>query len=304
VLADSEAQTSKQEKLIEELTKRLEEVQAKADEAERLKDQVDEYKHAAERLRKVEAQNEKYRKKLDEGAEARQMLQTLEDQNLDLLEKNSQLEEEYRKVSAFQGLMDTYKAQIADLENKNRVHSKELQETRYKLDESRRRLQAETDEVERGRDSITLLEERIQELEVSGRKRLSLSEKKGAFTNGKNGALNPEDEMDDQDAADLSGIANEMDDAVRGTTTTQLKLEIRRLRRELQAAQSNKADASKIDVLQHLLDESQKMKARYEQDYLAEHREKLVALGKLEEIRAGKSDTGDGCVFERIWFPL
>ena len=109
--------------------KRLEEVQAKADEADRLKDQVDEYRHATEKLRKVEAQNEKYRKKLDEAAEARQMLQTLEDQNLDLLEKNSQLEEEYRKVSAFQGLMDTYKAQIEELESKNRVSCKQLQET-------------------------------------------------------------------------------------------------------------------------------------------------------------------------------
>ena len=139
-----------------------------------------------------------------------------------------------------------------------------------------------------------MLEERIQELEITGRKRQSLNGKqKQGQPNGKDDTASG-DEKDDDDAADLSGMANEMDDAVRGTTTTQLKLEIRRLRRDLQAAQSNKADASKIEVLQHLLDDSQKMKARYEQDYLTEHREKLVALGQLEEIRAGKSDLGDG----------
>ena len=46
-------------------------------------------------------------------------------------------------------------------------------------------------------------------------------------------------------------------------------------------------------VLENLLDDANRMKARYESDYLAAHREQLVLQQKLEEIRSGKS-MGDG----------
>ena len=76
---------------VTDLTKKLEELQTKADETDRLKDQVDEcasvierekmvanaiqrYKHASDKLRKTENVMEKYKKKLQEGADLRLQL--------------------------------------------------------------------------------------------------------------------------------------------------------------------------------------------------------------------------------------
>ena len=52
-------------------SRKIDELQLHADEAVRLKDQVDEYRHAAEKLSKTENVMEKYKKKLEEGAELR-----------------------------------------------------------------------------------------------------------------------------------------------------------------------------------------------------------------------------------------
>ena len=83
------------------------------------------------------------------------------------------------------------------------------------------------------------------------------------------------------------------DSALAGTTMTDLKLQVRKLQRELEAVRKNEADASRVLVLEDLLEDANRMKARYEADYLAAHREKLVLQNDLEEIRSGKA-LGDG----------
>ncbi|TFY75638.1 hypothetical protein EWM64_g8376 [Hericium alpestre] len=71
-LALSESELDKHTGLVSDLTRRVDELQGKADEAARLKDQLDEYRHAADRLAKTENVMEKYKKKLQEGADLRQ----------------------------------------------------------------------------------------------------------------------------------------------------------------------------------------------------------------------------------------
>ncbi len=75
---------------------------------------------------------------------------------------------------------------------------------------------------------------------------------------------------------------------------TDLKIQVRKLARELEAAKANKADQSRLIVLENLLEDAQRMKARYEADYLRENRDKMVLQNQLEAIRSGKSDLGDG----------
>ena len=99
---------------------------------------------------------------------------------------------------------------------------------------------------------------------------------------------------DDDDLVDKS-FGEELDNALHGTTMTDLKLQVRKLQRELEAVRKNEADASRVLVLENLLEDANRMKARYEADYLAAHREKLILQNDLEEIRSGKS-MGDGCV--------
>jgi protein HOOK3 len=101
------------------------------------------------------------------------------------------------------------------------------------------------------------------------------------------------DADDDEDDPKTHGLGGELDDAISGTTMTDLKLQVRKLKRELEAVRKNEADASRILVLENLLEDANRMKTRYETDYLAAQREKLVLQRDLEEIRSGKS-MGDG----------
>ena len=84
----TEAELDKQTGVISELTRKVDELQVTADLAAHLKDQVDEYvtptcrrvtglkpsryRHAADKLQKTENVMEKYKKKLQEGADLRQ----------------------------------------------------------------------------------------------------------------------------------------------------------------------------------------------------------------------------------------
>ena len=276
----------------------MEELQVKADEAVRLKDQVDEYRHAADKLQKTENVMEKYKKKLEESADLRRNVKALEDQNATLVDQNAALEEEYRKVSAFKPLMESYKNQITELETKNSSRTKEIDALKYELDQSKARLKVAAEERVRDSEALELYQERVRELEAP---RSAIPKTPNSATSpdgfnstaGVSGSLEGELRASEDDAADVQGLGGELDDALTGTTMTDLKLQIRKLKRDLEAARKNQAEASRILVLENLLEDANRMKARYETDYLQAHREKLVLQTELEEIRSGRA-LGDG----------
>ncbi|KAJ7632297.1 HOOK protein-domain-containing protein [Roridomyces roridus] len=298
-LAIAESDLDKHVHLVTDLTKRNEELQVQADEAVRLKDKVDEYRHAADKLQKTENVIEKYKKKLQESAELRQNVKALEKQNADLVDTNASLEEEYRKVAAFKPLMESYKSQIAELETKHSARAQEIDTLKFELGESKNKLKIATDERERDSETLELYQERVRELELSSQRPVGTTSKKPADADGAADEAEPESlvtlggELDDSDDHAGQGLGGELDDAISGTTMTDLKLQIRKLKRELEAVKKNEADASRVLVLENLLEDANRMKSRYENDYLTAHREKLVLQRDLEEIRSGKS-MGDG----------
>ncbi|KAJ3563188.1 hypothetical protein NP233_g9106 [Leucocoprinus birnbaumii] len=306
-LAMAESELDKHTNLVTELTKKIDELQVKADEATRLKDQVDEYRHAADKLQKTENVMEKYKKKLQEGADLRQHVKSLEKQNADLVDKNATLEEEYRKVAAFKPLMESYKNQIADLEGKNSQRSQEIDTLKFQLDQARTKLKIVEEERSKDRETMELYQERVKELEANPtntrpsrqvRREMEIAETATGDTPGLTGeprsadVKSGDEESEDEDD-NVQGLGGELDDALTGTTMTDLKLQIRKLQRELEGVRKNEADASRLLVLENLLEDANRMKTRYENDYLAAHREKLILQRDLEEIRSGKS-MGDG----------
>ena len=167
---------------------------------------------------------------------------------------------------------------------------------KFELEQARTLLKISAEERQKDNEALELYQERVRELELSAARPLSkalLSPSNGEASNMSEfteaemlGTPTEEDDVD-------RGLGGELDDALSGRTMTDLKLEIRRLKRDLEAAKTNQTDTSRILVLENLLDDANRMKARYEADYLAAHREKLVLQRDLEEIRSGKS-MGDG----------
>ncbi|OSD02786.1 HOOK-domain-containing protein [Trametes coccinea BRFM310] len=303
-LAMAETELDKQTVLVTDLTRKVDELQARADEAARLKDQLDEYRHAADKLQKTENVMEKYKKKLQEAADMRQQVKALEKQNAELVDKNAALEEEYRKVAAFKPLMESYKSQIAELETKSSARSKEIDELKFELDQTKTKLRVTLEERAKDSETLELYQERVRELELTSQRPVAASRARPQPNGDAEGNMTEFTEAellgdgavrrDDVDVdSDIAGLGEELDSAITGTTMTDLKLQVRKLQRELEAVRKNEADASRVLVLENLLEDANRMKARYEADYLAAHREKLVLQNELEEIRSGKA-LGDG----------
>ncbi|KAN0062801.1 hypothetical protein ACQY0O_004621 [Thecaphora frezii] len=323
-LAAVENDHEKLNKANADLARRADELQRKADEGSRYKDQLDEFKHAADKLQKAENAIEKYKKKLEEGADIRRQLKALEDQNADLVNRNASLEDEYKRVSAFKPLMDSYKTQIVELESKASNLQRDLNTSKYEREQVLSRLRANEEQRAKEKEEMELYQDRIRELELGGgdgsgkRKKKAAAAAAGAAAstsadrggeiamNGAEGLVAANDSFaeaeaaaagaddDDDDDEDEADLTSELDDALTGTTMTDLKIRVRKLSRELEAAQANKADQSRILVLENLLEDAQRMKSRYESDYLREHREKMILQSQIEAIRSGKSDLGDG----------
>ncbi|KAL7414007.1 HOOK-domain-containing protein [Mrakia frigida] len=290
-LGETEMALEKQNGNLESMTRRIDELNANASEATKLRDQLDEYRHAADRLQKSENANKKLNKKLEESADFRRQIKALEDENANLVDKNASLEEDYRKVSSLKPLADSYKTQLSDLELRERAKSKENTELKFELDRVRSQLHSAEVELANNREEIGLNQERVRELELVSPSRPSRSRTTTNGDSAEPGMLLEDGHEGDDEL--LGSMGGELDDAMQGTTKTDLKLQVRRLQRELDAARNNKADGSRVLVLENLLDDAKKMKERYEQDYLGAHKANLGLQAQLEAIRSGKA-LGDG----------
>lgn len=245
---------------------------AKADDAVRLKDKLDEYKHAVEKLQKTENVIEKYKKKLEEGADLRRQMKIVEDQNQELLGRNKEIEEEYRKVLAFKTLMESYKDQILALETKNSTLAKDKNTIEYGAQRQYQQLQQMEADRTRDAEQIQLLEDKVRELEFSGGLGVPLS-----------------NDLQDMETDDMeSSLMGQQNTSY----TTELKLKISKLEREIQTLREEKQEegGSKMTVLEHLLEDANRLKTKYEQEYLEEHQAKMVLQVELDRIRGGRGD--------------
>ena len=207
------------------------------------------------------------------------------------MDKNASLEEEYRKIATFKPLMESYKNQIADLETKTSARTQENETLKFELDQALKKLKIISEERTKDSETLELYQERLRELEL---RKLASATKEIKSGREVNDAMpeSAEGELPSEDDSD-QGLGSELDNAITGTTMTDLKLQIRRLKREVESIRKNEADGSRILVLENLLDDARRMKTRYEAEYLAARREVLVLQRHLEEIRSGKS-FGDG----------
>jgi len=189
--------------------------------------------------------------------------------------------------------MESYKNQISELEGKVAGRTQELETVKFELEQTRTKLRITSEERAKDSEMLELYQERMRELELSSHRAPRTSQ----VDDAREGAARNVDEFTEEELVGEESFAlnEELDDAITGTTMTDLKLQIRKLQRELQSTKQNEADASRILVLENLLDDANRMKSRYEADYLAAHREKLMLQRDLEEIRSGKA-LGDGYV--------
>ncbi|KAJ2323934.1 hypothetical protein GGI00_005479, partial [Coemansia sp. RSA 2681] len=165
---DAERVRREQAAAIADLSRRLAEAADAKDEAVRLRDQLQEHRHAAERLAKSEHVIEKYKKKLEESTDLRRQVRQLEEQLAQAQDRSRQIEDEYRRVAQRRPAMDSYRDEHAQLEARHAAAAAELAQAAERL----RRLEDDKarlcEDKQRDQDLILSLEEALRELELRG----------------------------------------------------------------------------------------------------------------------------------------
>ncbi|KAI9358583.1 hypothetical protein DFJ73DRAFT_757870 [Zopfochytrium polystomum] len=234
------------------------ELAKKTEENTRLKDQLDEFRHFADKLQKSEAMIEKYKKRMEESADLRRQIKLVETQNQQMLERNNQLEEEYRKLSSFKPLMETYKEQIGSMEGKNSALMVENSKLDFELKELKIKLERMDAQRKADADQMQLLEDQVRELELNSSTPVS------------GGSL----------GSDLTSSVN-----------TALRARVAQLERDLERA-SKDDKAERIKSLESALDDATRMKEKFEMDYMQSFQKNLALENEMKQLRSLASSDG------------
>lgn len=208
-------------------------------------------------------------------------MKILEDQNHNLMENNQKIEDEYRNVLAFKTLMDSYKDQVAMLETKNRELVREKNKLEYDYDQQAKKIELfEADKV-RDEERIQSLEDQLQETQLGMNPIIERPNVEGGAA--------VDNEYMDIDDYDLN---DNLEDALKESNVTELKLSKRRLERQVKKLQEEKSagGGQKVVVLQHLLEDANRLKAKFEKNYLDVSQERDILQSDMARIREGIPD--------------
>ncbi|KAI9209772.1 HOOK protein-domain-containing protein [Polychytrium aggregatum] len=238
---------------INDLIRKLDDTKKLADEASILRDQVEEFGHLADRLQKSEAMLEKYKKRLEESADLRKQMRSVEDQNNLLNQRIVQLEDDNRKMIAFRSLMDTYKEQIGTLEQKNSTLQVDNSRLDFELKDARGKV--ERLELERREDMerISNLEDQLREVELGGTSTHALSK-------------------------DLESTPD--------TNVPALHRRIAELQNQVEHLKSVDVNGERISVLESLLEDSNRLKSKFETDYMQAFQRNLALENEIQQLKA------------------
>uniref|UniRef100_A0A671QAG7 Protein Hook homolog 2-like n=1 Tax=Sinocyclocheilus anshuiensis TaxID=1608454 RepID=A0A671QAG7_9TELE len=102
------------EREVTDLQLRNEELTSLAQEAQSLKDEMDILRHSSDRVSRLEAMVETYKRKLEDLGDLRRQVRLLEERNHVYMQRTCELEEELRRANAIRSQLDTYKRQVKE----------------------------------------------------------------------------------------------------------------------------------------------------------------------------------------------
>ncbi|XP_072430332.1 protein Hook homolog 1 isoform X2 [Chiloscyllium punctatum] len=105
------------ERQLIEMQHRNDELNSLAEENLALKDEIDIMRNYSDKVTKLEASLEAYKKKLEDLNDLKRQMKLLEDKNVMYMQNTVSLEEEIRKANAARAQLETYKRQVLELHN-------------------------------------------------------------------------------------------------------------------------------------------------------------------------------------------
>ncbi|XP_016379516.1 protein Hook homolog 3 [Sinocyclocheilus rhinocerous] len=259
------------EKELMEVRGQNEELNSLAEEAQSLKDEMDVLRHSSDKVSKLEAQVEVYKKKLEDLGDLRRQVKLLEEKNTSYMQNTVTLEEDLRKANAARGQLETYKRQVVELQNKLSEESKKADKMEFEYKRVKEKvdsLQKEKDRLRTERDS---LKETIEELRCVKAQESQLTS--GLVPLGSN-------EPSDSLAAEI--------------VTPEIRERLIRLQHEnkmLKLAQEG-SDNEQIALLQSLLEDANSRKNELETENRLVNQRLLQGQSQVEELQKSLQEHG------------
>ncbi|KAM6956895.1 protein Hook homolog 2 [Aplochiton taeniatus] len=107
------------EREVVDLQRRNEDLTSLAQETQNLKDEMDILRHSSDRVSRLEALVETYKRKLEDLGDLRRQVRLLEERNTVYMQRTCELEEELRRANAVRNQLDAYKRQVHELDTKH-----------------------------------------------------------------------------------------------------------------------------------------------------------------------------------------
>lgn len=207
--------------------------------------------------------------------------QALEDQNAELIDKYAALEEQHAQSTPSKAFVETHRLQIEKLEKQASKAVLENERLRKELETTKAREREQREAREKDLETLAAYEDRFQEYEADKGKRTPRR---------RNGA----------DGADESASDDEIADLLSGLSVTDLKLQVRKLQRELDRVKAGSSSNDRGDN-ENASQEAQRLQKRLEDEWVEEHRVRLILESQLDDIANGRSQHEDGYVYECVW---
>ncbi|XP_054832019.1 protein Hook homolog 2 [Eublepharis macularius] len=268
---DFRARCEDLEKEVQELQHRNEELTSLAEEAQALKDEMDVLRHSSDRVGRLEAMVDSYKKKLEDLGDLRRQVRLLEERNTVYMQRTCELEEELRRANAVRTQLEAHKRQVQELHSKHAEEALKAEKWQFEFKNLKEKFEALVKEKER------LIEERDALREANEELRCAQVQQK---------FLSQADTMLEEIASPVDNLAAEIMPAELKETIVRLQHENKMLCAQELSYRTQQAE------LQSLLEESNRTKNQLEaQQRLCQQQVSELKV-QVEELQRALQEQG------------
>ncbi|XP_032990994.1 protein Hook homolog 2 isoform X2 [Rhinolophus ferrumequinum] len=272
------------EREVTELQQRNQALTSLAQEAQALKDEMDDLRQSSERAGQLEATLSSCRRRLGELRELRRQVRQLEERNAGHAERTRQLEDELRRASSLRTQLEAQRRQVQELQGQRQEEAMKAEKWLFECRNLEEKYESVTKEKERllaERDSLREANEELRCAQLQPR-----------------GPTQADPSLDPTSPA-VENLAAEILPAELRETLVQLQLENKRL------CQQEAADRERQEELQRHLEEANRARHRLEtqhrlnQQQLSELRAQVEDLQKALQELGGKTEDSISTLLKR-----
>ncbi|XP_012889657.1 PREDICTED: protein Hook homolog 2 isoform X1 [Dipodomys ordii] len=269
---DERLRCAELEREVTELQQRNQALTSLAQEAQALKDEMDELRQSSERAGQLEATLNSCRRRLGELRELRRQVRQLEERNAGHAERTRQLEDELRRAGSLRAQLEAQRRQVQELQGQRQEEAMKAEKWLFECRNLEEKYESLTKEKER------LLAERDSLREANEELRCAQLQPRG-FTQA-DSSLDPR-------PSGLENLAAEILPAELRETLLRLQLENKRL------CQQETADRERQEELQRHLEEANRARHGLETQHRLNQQQLSELRTQVDDLQKALQEQGD-----------